>query len=544
MAQDIAYWKKQYEIAEKNNDPVAMKAANDAANAIRTANGEAPQVANVAISNMEQKTGISASGGSSSGNRVSSGGSGGGTSATVNASTQPDYTTRIQQMMDAGASPEEVRALWNERNEYVNQHPELEQYRYDNHDAVMAYINGDNTSVPAQGEVEKPETVMPEVDEGLSDAIREQQAAALEAELAALKIAYDKSMTGYQSVREQLPDVYDAARNRAASNSARARREFVEHAQAHGLNSGITGQEELARSSVLTSTLAGIDREEAGKLAELNLEEASLTAQYENAIAQAKATGNAALASALYDELIRVQEQQRDDAHLAAQLGDNSLVNQLLGINAAAGGNGSSGNKGGTSVSGGMSGNGSMGVGKTTYTGTSANGGTYTITSALGIDFIENKPVGATMVGGDGSKWTKTSKNTITIEKNGEVFTVNIGTIVPTVETGGYNNGNLSTDDVKLLQAFFNGYKNYNLEVDGFWGQNSQNTTGMSANEAWEEYQNYLDQTQNYSGVAALAEQTFATDGKEAVLEMLRKAYSTGAITLTDYKVLYNKYRG
>ena len=53
----------------------------------------------------------------------------------------------------------------------------------------------------------------------------------------------------------------------------------------------------------------------------------------------------------------------------------------------------------------------------------SADGSTYDISSQKGMDFLQNAPIGATMTGGDGSKWTKNADGTTTITKNGKTWT-------------------------------------------------------------------------------------------------------------------------
>lgn len=81
--------------------------------------------------------------------------------------------------------------------------------------------------------------------------------------------------------------------------------------------------------------------------------------------------------------------------------------------------------------SGGNSGGGSSGRGSSsgggsskTYTGSSSSGGTYTIGSEKGKDFVSKAPAGSKLTGGDGSKWTKNSDGSTTIEKNGKKYTV------------------------------------------------------------------------------------------------------------------------
>lgn len=57
--------------------------------------------------------------------------------------------------------------------------------------------------------------------------------------------------------------------------------------------------------------------------------------------------------------------------------------------------------------------------------GISKNGDKYEIGSDKGLDFINNKPAGSTMTGGDGSTWTKNADGTVTIvDKDGITYTV------------------------------------------------------------------------------------------------------------------------
>ena len=57
--------------------------------------------------------------------------------------------------------------------------------------------------------------------------------------------------------------------------------------------------------------------------------------------------------------------------------------------------------------------------------GISKNGDKYEIGSDKGLDFINNKPAGSTMTGGDGSTWTKNADGTVTIvDKDGVTYMV------------------------------------------------------------------------------------------------------------------------
>ena len=55
---------------------------------------------------------------------------------------------------------------------------------------------------------------------------------------------------------------------------------------------------------------------------------------------------------------------------------------------------------------------------------TSKDGKEYQIGSAKGNDFLSNAKAGSTMIGGDGSTWTKNEDGSTTISKNGTTYTV------------------------------------------------------------------------------------------------------------------------
>lgn len=152
----------------------------------------------------------------------------------------------------------------------------------------------------------------------LSAHLKDTYAAQVEAQLAGLKGAYEQSMAGYDARLERLPQTYDAARNKVAAQDAIARKSFDERAAASGLNSGTSGQVELARSSAYRRDLANLDQEQANAVSDLELEKANLIAQYKSAMAQARADGDADLAKALYQELVRVQGLEREDEQIQA----------------------------------------------------------------------------------------------------------------------------------------------------------------------------------------------------------------------------------
>lgn len=147
----------------------------------------------------------------------------------------------------------------------------------------------------------------------LSEYLKKQYESALESELAGLKSAYEQNSASLDDEEARLGGIYDPERNRAAAQSALAKKAWDERAAANGLNSGTSGQAELARASTLQRDLASIGEEEANAYADLSLRKRNLTIEYTNAVAEAKANGQSELAAALYNELVRVQGLERED---------------------------------------------------------------------------------------------------------------------------------------------------------------------------------------------------------------------------------------
>ena len=208
----------------------------------------------------------------------------------------------------------------------------------------------------------------------LTEVLRAQKAAELAANLNGLKRAYVNSLNGYKQREAELPEQFNAARRSAAAQDALARAAFDERAIASGLSSGARGQADLSRSAALQSALGQLDRQQAGAAADLRFAMEALSDQYRTARAGAQAENAAALSEALYNELVRQGNLNREAedreiamAQLAAQYGDYSRLRDL-GINmdaylGALGG----GSTGGNVNSGGGSGGGTQRSGGSGY---------------------------------------------------------------------------------------------------------------------------------------------------------------------------------
>lgn len=159
-----------------------------------------------------------------------------------------------------------------------------------------------------------------------SQYLKDLYAAQTASQLAALKSAYDQNTADLQAQGAKIPQTYYAARNDAAAQNEVAKQSFNEYAASRGLNTGTSGQAALANSSVLQRNLSGISTGEANALSENALTAQKLKAQYDSAINQAQASGNAQLAQSLYQEYVRQADAQV--SALAAQQAQNNWEKQ------------------------------------------------------------------------------------------------------------------------------------------------------------------------------------------------------------------------
>lgn len=156
----------------------------------------------------------------------------------------------------------------------------------------------------------------------LSQYLKDLYAQNTAAQLESLKSAYDQNVAELDATAEKIPKTFQAARNETAAQSELERRAFNEYAAARGLNTGTSGQAALASSAELQGNLSDISGQEADALSQLELERQQLAISYRDAIAQAQAAGQSALAQALYEEYVR-QDNMALNVALANQ--DQSL---------------------------------------------------------------------------------------------------------------------------------------------------------------------------------------------------------------------------
>lgn len=273
----------------------------------------------------------------------------------------------------------------------------------------------------------------------LTQYLKDMYAANTEAALSQLKGAYQSGLAGYEAQEAKLPELYDAQRNRQAAQDAIARMNWDERAAANGMNSGTSGQAALSRSAAYRGALADIDAAQANAQSDIDLAKNNLLTQYQNAIQQTEAQNKSALAQALYNELVRQDENTSADTIASLKTALSEAQNATAAATSSA---------------------------KPALTASQA----YTAyKNGIRTDEVMGAMDYYYGIGGNGSDYAiptsaPTGTKTATTKKTGSVV----------------NNGGLSASDVAKVQAAFNDKYGYSLATDGSWGPDSQKTTGYA----------------------------------------------------------------
>lgn len=282
-----------------------------------------------------------------------------------------------------------------------------------------------------------------------NDYLKELYAKKVAAELAALKSAYEQNTATLDASRAQIAPVYDIARNSAANQNALSRGAFQEMAVANGLNTGTTGQAALAQDVVLQQNLSQIDREQAEKTAAIDLQRSQLDTEYQNAIAEAQATGNAELANALYEEYVRQQNQAVKQTAAAAATTTAKPILTASQVQSA------------------------------------LKNGIVTDDVISAFDYYYGQGSYDALYGTGKLKAGTTGAAKTGSKSSGK---------------RSYSNGKLTNEQVKQLQ------KHYGVTADGKWGTNSKKAAGgLTADQAWAKYRgsNKTATKTNSAGVTA-----------------------------------------
>ena len=265
------------------------------------------------LNSAEQKYGNSGGGSSGGGSGGSGGGYGGGVSGGVAASNPYNENTNfanerayLSNLMSNGNYNQQEWAK-NQMGLLTATENEIMQQRLQQQQQQLQQL-----------QLQQQQQQQQQVND-LSDYLRDMYRQQMQANLSALEGAYNANVTRLRRQGELAPQKYDAMRNLAAAQNELSRRNFGEYAAARGLNTGTSGQAELARSAELQRNLADLGAQEAEASGNLESELTALDQQYNAAVAQAQASGNADLANALYQELVRRQSAAAAQAEADAE---------------------------------------------------------------------------------------------------------------------------------------------------------------------------------------------------------------------------------
>lgn len=141
----------------------------------------------------------------------------------------------------------------------------------------------------------------------LSQQIKDLYADSLEADLAALKGAYESDSAKLESQSELIRNQFLEAQRQTAAQAALQQQKLGETAAAQGLNSGTYGQMALAQNATLQGNLASLAEQQAASLAENDLALAQLLSAYNANATSAAADNRAKMNEALIEEALRQQ---------------------------------------------------------------------------------------------------------------------------------------------------------------------------------------------------------------------------------------------
>lgn len=167
------------------------------------------------------------------------------------------------------------------------------------------------------------------------DAINQMYDANVNAQKANLQTAYDQNLSNYEANRESIAKRYQTARNTAATDYERQRRNFNEQAMMNGLATGVGSQAQLAQNAAYQRQQGKINAAEGTDVSTLERNIADLKVKYQNDINSAVADNDYKRAAALLDEYNTAYSRAQQEAQTKASYGDFSGYATLFGQDTA-----------------------------------------------------------------------------------------------------------------------------------------------------------------------------------------------------------------
>lgn len=167
------------------------------------------------------------------------------------------------------------------------------------------------------------------------DAINQMYDANVNAQKANLQTSYDQNLSNYEANRESIAKRYQTARNTAATDYERQRRNFNEQAMMNGLATGVGSQASLAQNAAYQKQQGKINAAEGTDVSTLERNIADLKVKYQNDINSAVADNDYKRAAALLDEYNTAYSRAQQEAQTKASYGDFSGYATLFGQDTA-----------------------------------------------------------------------------------------------------------------------------------------------------------------------------------------------------------------
>lgn len=292
----------------------------------------------------------------------------------------------------------------------------------------------------------------------------------LEAELAALKAAYDSNVAEVESQNDKIAEQYRTARNQAAAQNALESQRMNEMGLAQGLNTGASGQMALAQNAAYQGNLGNLWASEAQEQADVDLLLAQLLQEYNSNVQQTTASSNAQKAQALYQEMIRQQELAQQQTSTAREYALNLLSSGIMPDSATLSTAGISSTEASAIVQ--------LAQQQTAASTTSTK---PSLTWAQVKEELANGNTSPAVLAGYEYYMGQAYPTGGTSGTTGTTAKTSGGS--SSKKLSGYNNGSLTTAQVKTLQDY------YGVSSDGKWGANSKKAAGgLTADEAWAAY--------------------------------------------------------
>ncbi|HWS44178.1 MAG TPA: hypothetical protein VN421_13970 [Pseudoflavonifractor sp.] len=307
-------YKADYNAARARGDATGMQAANDGANKLREETGQAKEYASADIAKIAAQGSATTPTPAATNTLTTQSQTSGGVPSGYKGSATGVQGSTSDQQADIDKMNRNSIAY------YETSDPAERQRLHEENEALAAKLGSavvfDSGTGMWNGRADQPQSSGANYSSWIEDMNKAQR----EATLAALRAAYEKNVAGLDRAQSAIAPQYQSARNEAAAQSELQKRNFAEYAAANGLNSGASGQAQLAFTNALQGNLSNLAAKEASTLADLELQRSQMETDYENAIAQAEAQGNYELAQQLYQEKVRQDEAMRQQMQWQAQI--------------------------------------------------------------------------------------------------------------------------------------------------------------------------------------------------------------------------------